>query len=69
MSQPGLDSNNLSSDQLAQAIHKTVADAQLIESAKHWQNVVATEDGVGTAADCIEQHWQGMQGRESREVV
>lgn len=58
-----LDSHDLSSEQLARAIHKTVADARLIESARHWRRVVAAEDGVGTAADCIERHWQTMQGR------
>lgn len=64
-----LDSHKLSSDQLAQAISQTVTDAQLIDSTRHWKNVVEKEDGVRMAADCIERHWQSIQGKADSEVV
>lgn len=56
-----LDSHNLQTEDLARAIQRAATDARCIESARHWKNVIAAEDGVKNAADFIERHWQKIQ--------
>jgi UDP:flavonoid glycosyltransferase YjiC (YdhE family) len=48
----------LTAETLASAIRRTLDDSSASESARHWQEVVAAEAGLRTAADFIEAHAQ-----------